>query len=517
MIPRPVELDGSATRKDARTRWWAAFALFAALGACWTLATPLYGAPDEPAHAIRAASVARGELVGEQRPGAPEYYRFVNAPARFAKPSDSAFYDDPRLYVPCFAFRPELTPACFGSLDGPSRLERVATAVGLDPPAFYALSGMPGLLIRSAVGIYLMRMVSVLISAALLASAVVSVGEAAAPRLAASGLALAITPTSLFLIGTVNPNGVEVAAAIAAWASITVLVLQTPERIDWRASARAGIAAGILALVRPLGPLWLTVVVAGALLFATRDRLRQLVRSHPVRVWTVFIAGCTSFQIAWLLTVKPLDSLLRHGEDPGPVGILTIVKRSLGEFSRLYREMIGVFGWLDTLSPAATLMLWTAGLGGLVLASASFASRRWTAVVLGLVGLTVALPVAIDSARARDIGLGWQGRWTLPLAVGVPLMAGLALATTERARQLEWSRLPAVVGVIFVTAHFLAFAQALRRNTVGSFGTLAFWEDPAWTPPLPAAVLLAIYLLACVAFVMFLLRSGPVDPERIPA
>jgi len=59
------------------------FAIVWLLSIAWSLATPLFGGPDEPAHVIKAATVARGEFTGELigksdspfgRVLVPEYY-----------------------------------------------------------------------------------------------------------------------------------------------------------------------------------------------------------------------------------------------------------------------------------------------------------------------------------------------------------------------------------------------------------------------------------------------------------
>ena len=45
-----------------RLTWWVSFVIIATLAAIWTFAIPLMDSPDEPTQAIKAASVARGEL-----------------------------------------------------------------------------------------------------------------------------------------------------------------------------------------------------------------------------------------------------------------------------------------------------------------------------------------------------------------------------------------------------------------------------------------------------------------------
>ncbi len=65
--------------KRLNLRWWTSFAIFATLGLAWVIATPLFAAPDEPAHVVRAASVGRGELLGRDVPKAQQVAPFGNA------------------------------------------------------------------------------------------------------------------------------------------------------------------------------------------------------------------------------------------------------------------------------------------------------------------------------------------------------------------------------------------------------------------------------------------------------
>ncbi len=55
------------TRRTALAVFGLVFVLFAS----WALATPLFGAPDEHTHVIRATSVVRGEILGKDTATAP--------------------------------------------------------------------------------------------------------------------------------------------------------------------------------------------------------------------------------------------------------------------------------------------------------------------------------------------------------------------------------------------------------------------------------------------------------------
>ncbi|WP_374945823.1 DUF2142 domain-containing protein, partial [Agreia sp.] len=54
------------------------------LAAAWAISSPISSGPDEPAHFVKAASVARGQLVGPQgtygnEVDVPQYVQWTNA------------------------------------------------------------------------------------------------------------------------------------------------------------------------------------------------------------------------------------------------------------------------------------------------------------------------------------------------------------------------------------------------------------------------------------------------------
>ena len=509
-------------RSDLRLSWWISFGLLAVLGSLWALATPIYGAPDEPSHVLRAASVVRGEVIGDERQGDPPechrpgvdcgywkgHFHYVRVPAGLVTQGREVPLRDPRFHTPCYAFRPDVPASCLGALPNKGGLRTAPTNVGLDPPAFYAVDGIPSLVVPSLPGltIYLMRIVSALASAALLASALVTLRSVRPGWVAASGFGLALTPMALFVVGSVNPNGPEIAAGIAAWASIAVLARDAETRIDRRLVTRAGIALIVLVLMRGLSILWLALIVATGIALCSRAGLRRLAASRFVRRFSLAVVITTIAALTWSLWFRPLDHLGRHGPDPGSASTVTVIRNSLGTSWSQYREMIGNFGWLDTPTLALTTVLWTVGLGLLVLLCVAIASRRGAALVVALLVLSVAVPVAIDTSQARDIGIGWQGRWTLPFAVGVPILAALSIAWSQRRALFDRSRLPGVFAVVFVVAQFLAFFQHLRRNAVGAGGSLSFWLDADWSPPVPSWLLLVGVLAALVALAAWIWR-----------
>jgi hypothetical protein len=151
--------------------------------------------------------------------------------------------------------------------------------------------------------------------------------------------------------------------------------------------------------------------------------------------------------------------------------------------------------------------LWiAAALGLLVVLAVAAARLRQRIVVVALPLLVVALPVLLQVPQARYVGLPWQGRYLMAVAVGVPLVAGIVL---DRA-PLGLSR-PVVrnaVGIVVVAmsiAQLASFALNLRRYVAG---TGAPWFAPVadpWHPPLPVPVLVALALVASAAVTALLL------------
>jgi hypothetical protein len=415
---------------------------------------------------------------------------------------------------PCFALQKGFA-ACF-RLKGSSRDTDVLTYAARQPPAYYAVVGTVSLMRRAGSGtVYLMRFLSALMTGAFVATAITALRRSAAPRLLAAGLVVAVTPMALFMSSVVNPGGPEIAASLALWVCGLVLVATSQTKVDNRLVTAVGIAGCVLALSRQLGPLWLALIALLIAGVANRDALRNLVRSSWARLWALLIAASCVAQVVWDAIVRPRDATLVD-RSPSHLSTLEEVRDSLGATFRWYREMIGWFGWLDTPAPVLTWLLWTAAIAFFVFVALAWVNRRHVAVLLALLAAIVITPIVIESTPYRAPGTFWQGRDLLPLAVGVPILAAIALASTERGRRLVTPRLQLTVGVAVGVAHFLAFAQNLRRYTVGYDGEFQYWKDPQWSPPLQPLLLTIVFAIAVVVFVSYVLTcsGSPARPAR---
>jgi hypothetical protein len=359
--------------------------------------------------------------------------------------------------------------------------------------------------------IYLMRLLSAIVIAALLASCVTTITAVGSIGFSL-GFLFALTPMALYFSGIVNPSGPEIAAGIASWVHGVALTTGGAGD-DPRLVRRFGIAGCVLCATRPLSPLWLLLALGVLVIVAGWARVKELMGRRLVQSWAVAVAAVALVQVAWSAWAKPLSegNTAQKGLD---APLTFIFRQSVG---KLYlsntREMIGVFGWLDTLVPNATVVIWLLAIGALVVLGLSVGTRRAAMAIGVTIALSFIVPVVIESARASANNLVWHGRYTLPFAAGIPILAGYALRDAHRGA-LAIGRIAWWLGVGFVVAQSLAFGEALRRYTVGVNGPVFFfWSSTPWSPPVPSWLLVLGYTALMAALVWWVV--GADLPDRV--
>ena len=276
------------------------------------------------------------------------------------------------------------------------------------------------------------------------------------------------------------------------------------------------VAAIALLLSRALSPLWVVGIVLLLALLAGWRGLCAMARA-PLRAVGHGVRGrlqpsSPSGGSSWptRLDLLPVGVRLKGSGTPLAAAIL-------GGTGEWIQQMIGVFGWLDTLSPLLTYLFWYAAIGLFVLLALSCARRRHAAALVLLLLVVIFVPVAISYGQAHRLGVIWQARYILPMAVGVPLMAVALVERSDALRGVRTRVATLVCGLLAVAA-FAAFAEALRRYAVGVGGPIIYLQG-SWQPPFGATTLTiaAFVLLALMAlFVRHLVAAPPVsgDPGR---
>jgi len=131
--------------------------------------------------------------------------------------------------------------------------------------------------------------------------------------------------------------------------------------------------------------------------------------------------------VAWILLAKT-NAIKATGDGYGEL--------PLGELANgqivWALQTIAAFPLRNNPAPVLVYLLWLVPFVGLLVAGLRRGDRRLSLVALVLLATWVAVPVALSFVAYSAEGLAWQGRYALPLAVGFPALAGLALSRSAR-------------------------------------------------------------------------------------
>jgi hypothetical protein len=468
--------------------WWMAFVAIVLVGGAFALGIPIGGQPDEPAHLVKASALYRGELTWAARgprvigtgPTDPTRTEIeLNAPAGYADLDEVAS---------CLAALPRRDATCSPPVANGTALKPATDTYAVAyPPLPYALMGWPTVLFEPSKAIYLVRLSNVAICAALIASAVVAARELGRgwPVL---GVGLAVTPTALVYISSPNPNGLEIAAATTVAVSLLALLAQEGPPTT-RAVARLVVAASLLVLCRPLSLAVLGCIVTTALVgAATRARVRELFTTASVRRGLVAVAVASFASLSWLLFARPLEVVV--GIPLPGIGTGEAVRESLSRLPERGREMVGVFGWGEVPAPPWMWWTWSIAAATLVILAFAVGTRRARITLVGVILTNAALPTVMEVPQAEVLGFIWQGRYSLPFAVIIPIYAawviGQGRCTAMSAARVGAWPLAGVVGVALVGAHGISLTRFATGRIEPWYGYL---RNAAWQPEVPPAVL----------------------------
>jgi hypothetical protein len=289
---------------------------------------------------------------------------------------------------------------------------------------------------------------------------------------------------------------------------------RTPGGVVERTTLVAFVLGAVaLVLTRPLSPLWLALILGVLLLTSSVQRVRDLLRRVDVWKGAGITVAVTIAAVVWLQIYKPLQGDNIAGSGLSGFSALRVSFERLGD---MWRQIVGVFGWLDAPSPLLVVFLWCAALVGLTVVAFVVGSvgHRWALATALFVA--VAIPPLIQSTQLDTSQPIWQGRYTLPLALGIPLVGGWAVdRSRHRLRASLRLRAQWLVAALAV-GHVIAFAYALRRYTVGVDGPVWFFGHEVWNPKVPASILVMGFVTLCGTLVVLASRTLAAPPMTTP-
>jgi hypothetical protein len=481
-------------------RWALLAAGYTLVVIAWLAGDPPSALPDEHASQIRAAGVGQGDWEGRPGPldptsvedATPQQLAFLEGNARsFLIPSRLK-----PIYPLCFAFKPEQPAACqaSGSREAGGS-ELVSSYVGNYPPFAYLLPGLAMRFAPDPVAAGLLGRAGSALPCLLLLAVAMWLLDGAGNAWRLAGAVLSATPMTLFLASGLNPSGVETCAGLCFGAGLVALASGRRGARVWAALAASG---GTLALSRPASSaLVAAIFLAGAPILPWR-----MLRRRPAAplLAALAIASSVALAAAWAAAHQP-----RTGVHLG--ALPAALKHTLGSVEPLSREMVGIFGWLDTHLPRVFYVAWWAAAGTVAAAAVLLGRNAERAAVLIAAAAVAGYAAVILGLVLEPGGFDLQGRYLLPIAVFIPLVGGFVL----HRRNILPGLGPLLVGAMAAAVQFGAFWYNSRRYAVGSQGPALFLPTAQWSPPWGWPVVLGLAAAGSLLLVIALIPGRPVS------
>lgn len=390
-------------------RLFAAFWLLCLLAVAWL--TPPLMAPDEPAHLLRAAQLARGEMSGQMVDGAfsPFLLLFEEHHKAGAPPPPPEALEAARL----IHWSNERWQADFRNTVQYGPLPYLPQALGLRIGLLFDLSLLDSY--------YLARGLAMVTALALGIWALSLSG-----RIGPLGRVLLLLPMSLFLTVSTSQDGILISLGL-----LVAAIVSRDRRPGTGLYAVAALAVAILAMARlPYATLALLFLVK-----PMRDRrafAAILVVVLATAAWLWFTADLRAVP-SYPLDGREVDAhrqLARLLADPSLAWDLAVDTLGDPNFSTFYwHSTIGNLGWL-TLLLAPWAYVWGGAALGCGWLAGCFAARHlrpldmlaaWAAIGLALGGIFLGLYLTWSAFGEHRID-GVQGRYFLPLIGFLPLL-----------------------------------------------------------------------------------------------
>jgi hypothetical protein len=299
------------------------------------------------------------------------------------------------------------------------------------------------------------------------------------------GLIVAVTPMVIFTSAVISPSGAEVASALCL---IAALIRLWRDPLAAGAAYALGASGFVLAIGRPLGPVWVVLGAGLLIVLLGRQNLCLLWASAPRRniALAALVAIGATANLVWQVAVLA----------PGARSIsevLSFIGPSIGALPETFGEAIGVFGWQDTLMPRPVYGVWGLALIALIAAALLVGRLREIRTVELVLLASGALTVALSAFAVMPTGFAIQGRYMLPALITVPFLSGEVMHRNRNKAKGSWAS-----GLVVVLAACVALVQLAgwysnaHRYAVGRDGPWLFLTSAQWQPRLGWPLLLAV-------------------------
>lgn len=497
-------------RRFVRWATWGFVAAFLMTSA-WSMANPINAAPDEAGHAVTAYATVHGQI-GSVNPTVPAVYADLTERSLLLCHHESWSTD-----ARCQKWGP--------SEKKPPR--QAFTQFGTYNPVYYVLVGWPTQILQPHLALYAIRVVSAFWFSLIFGAALGAAAVGFLPRFASCAPLVALTPMMVFLGGAINPNSIEIVGSLLAWISLTILLGSDTTSVTRRlmiSLATIGFASVIL--TRLLSPLWVVVIVVTvASATGSWPKLWTLItRSRYFQAHLAALAAAGLFAVWWTVDHPPVFVGGVHNRPDSFRELLQIsIHQVIWDFPKdVVPQTFGVLGWVE-FPVYAIVPVMTVAWGSVLLMSLLVPGpRRGRLTMTLLLAFWILFPALLESYMWG--GVGWQGRYGLPIALGIPIL-GLHLIARQTSTLNESaamaSRGTRILSIAVIACNIYTFALNYPRYAAG-------WDDRwqlrdyVWQPPLGFLPWLLGFLggslmLTWVAWRSTRARRSQVSPQTDPA
>jgi hypothetical protein len=258
---------------------------------------------------------------------------------------------------------------------------------------------------------------------------------------------------AVFLGIVVNPSGWEVTCGVvlAAILAESVWDREAVESDAWprTATLMLVIASIALCLARPIGFVWASGLTVSAVALAPRVNRRLLFRVACATVPGIVLG------MLWYATHPAVAPVVGATTSSGAVANLdTSFAASLVYFPLRLFDMFGTLGWLDTPMPGLLLL---GNLVALAVLLRRMPSIGKAAMLCGIFGVVI-VPSVIEATVSGGWPFWWQGRYTLPFALGFVLLLLL------KSGRLVPRTISIVSGISVLSLGLMVWINAIRYD-----------------------------------------------------
>jgi hypothetical protein len=376
-----------------------AWLLIAAASVGMFVSSPPSAGPDEPVHELTAWYLT--DTGPRSDPGGS-----FSAPVSFA------------VLHPCFAELSDVTASCSPARSQSEVAVPTSTVLNYPPPYYWAV-GLGQRLAAAVAGTGYADIGGRLASLCLNLGALVLISLYMRRRSPLWGtfLLLVSTPMAVFLGSIVNPSGWEVTCGVVL-ASVLYVATSGNRPVGDRtlplgSLSAVAVASVALALARPIGFFWVCGLTMSAIALAPAVNRRLLLRL------TVAVAPGVLVGLIWYVTHTAGPPVFTPAESQAAAaGTSTPLAASFVYFPMRLMEMLGVLGWLDTPMPVLLVLSWLAVWAAVLRRMPSIGRA---AMLCGIFGILIA-PSLIEATISGGWPFWWQGRYTMPFALGFLLL-----------------------------------------------------------------------------------------------